>query len=407
MVALCPFFGSKRATTSTAVRTSSAEPRRAALGTTLVAIVVTISLLVGGGISDAAIVPTITMGTADDYSVLAGTTVTNTGTTVLEQSLGLSPGTAITGFPPGVVTPPATIELNTPAAVAAQLDLTAAYDEAAARPLNATIAAELGGQTLVGGVYAAPAQAALSITGNLILDGEGDPNSVFIFQTDTTLGTAAASTVTLINGAQECNVFWQVGSSATLGASSTFVGSILAFTAITVGAGVTVRGRALARNAAVTLDTDTFITPTCDLTAPTTTTFPTTTTVPTTTTTLATTTTTTPTTTTTIPTTTTLPTTTTTLPTTTTTLATTTTTDLEVAPTTLQATTTTQSEGATSSEESGGAAESTDGDEAAAGPSVAGGLPDTGTENAPAVIVAILALAAGIAMVRSGKTTRS
>ncbi len=200
------------------------------------------------------------MGTADEYSVLAGTMVTNTGATALEQSLGVAPGPAVTGFPPGVVVPPAMIESNTAASVAAQLDLTTAYDEAAARPLNAPIAA-LGGQTLVGGVYAAPLKAALSLTGNLILDGAGDPNSVFVFQTDTTLITAALSTITLINGAQECNVFWQVGSSATLGAGSTFVGSILALTAITVGAGVTVRGRALARNAAVTLDSDTFSTP--------------------------------------------------------------------------------------------------------------------------------------------------
>jgi hypothetical protein len=284
-------------------------------------ILVVTSLFLGGGISDAAIVPTITMGAANDYSVLAGSTVTNTGATVLEQSLGVSPGTAVTGFPPGVVTPPATIESNTADAVAAQLDLTTAYDEAAARPLNATIAAELGGQTLVGGVYAAPAKAALSLTGNLVLDGAGDPNSVFIFQTDSTLGTAAASTITLINRAQQCNVFWQVGSSATLGASSTFVGNILALTAITVGAGVIVKGRALARNAAVTLDSDTFSTPTCDLTVPTTTTIPTTTTTLPTTTTTTTTPTTTTTTTTTLPTTTT-----TTTPTTTTTMLPTTTT---------------------------------------------------------------------------------
>ncbi len=396
-------IGRRQARTD-ANRLSLPQPPSAALGTTLVAILVATSLLLGGGISNAAIVPTITMGTADDYSVLAGTTVTNTGLSVLEQNLGVSPGTAVTGFPPGVVTPPATIESNTATAVAAQLDLAAAYDEAAARPLNATIAAELGGQTLLGGVYAAPASVALALTGNLILDGSGDPNSVFIFQTDFALNTAAASTITLINRAQACNVFWQVGSSATLGASSTFVGNILAFTAITVGAGVVVEGRALARNAAVTLDSDTFSTPGCDLSVPTTTTAPTTTTttLPTTTTTAPTTTTTTaPTTTTTAPTTTTTaPTTTTTTASTTTTTATTTlpipttSTTLEVAPTTLQATTT-SAEATSTSAEIGGGAES----------SLPGDLPYTGSGSTPAVIVALLALVAGIVMVRASRTS--
>jgi hypothetical protein len=374
-------------------RPSLRKPHSAALGTTLVVILVVASLILGGGISDAAIVPTITMGTADDYSVLAGTTVTNTGATVLEQSLGLSPGTAITGFPPGVVTPPAVIEAATPAAEAAQLDLTTAYDEASARPLDETVTSDLGGLTLVGGVYAGPLKSALSLTGNLILDGAGDPNSVFILQTDTTLTTAAGSTVTLINGAQECNVFWQVGSSATLGASSTLVGTILALTSITVGAGVAVQGRTLARNGAVTLDSDTFSTPTCDLTAPTTTTIPTTTT------TIATTTTALPTTTTTIATTTTLAATTTTDPTTSTTLPTPTTimdttTTLEVSATTLEATPSTVP------------ATSTTDTAAASGSTTPTELPFTGSDTGPAVIVAALALVAGIAMVGTGRTAR-
>ncbi len=110
------------------------------------------------------------------------------------------------------------------------------------------------------------------MAGTLVLDGEGNPNSVFIFQTDSTLITGSASTVSLINGAQECNVFWQVGSSATLGTGSVFVGNILALTSVSVTTGVTVHGRALARNGAVTLDNDIFTSPTCDLTTPVTTT---------------------------------------------------------------------------------------------------------------------------------------
>jgi hypothetical protein len=121
-------------------------------------------------------------------------------------------------------------------------------------------------------VYAGPSKGALGLTGKLTLDGAGDPNSVFIFQTNSTLITGSGSTVTLINGAQECNVFWQVGSSATLGTGSTFVGNILALTSITVNSSVTVHGRALARNGGVTLTNDTFTAPSCATSAPVTTT---------------------------------------------------------------------------------------------------------------------------------------
>jgi LPXTG-motif cell wall-anchored protein len=207
--------------------------------------------------------------TAANYSVLAGATVTNTGPSVLNNSAGLSPGSSIVGFPPGIVLPPGTVDATSPAAAQAQLDLNAAYDNAAGRPLNATVTNDLTGLTLVGGVYAGPSKSPLSLSGTLVLDGAGDPNSVFIFQTDSTLITGSASTVSLINGAQECNVFWQVGSSATLGTGSVFAGNILALADISVTTGVTIHGRALARSAgAVTLDTDVFTSPTCDLTTP-------------------------------------------------------------------------------------------------------------------------------------------
>ncbi len=240
---------------------------------TLTATTLAATLVMVGGTANAAIVPTVPLASSANYSVLGGTTVTNTGPSVLNNSVGVSPGTAITGFPPGIVTPPAIIDANASATAAqAQLDLTAAYLDAAGRPLNATTTADLSGLTLVGGVYAGPSKSPLSLTGTLVLDGEGNPNSVFILQTDSTLITGSASTVSLINGAQECNVFWQVGSSATLGTGSVFVGNILALTDISVTTGVTVHGRALARNGQTTLDSDVFTSPTCDLTAATTTT---------------------------------------------------------------------------------------------------------------------------------------
>jgi len=238
----------------------------------LLAFVTGASLFLAVGTANAAIVPTVDLGTAEDFSVLGGQTVTNTGPSVLANSVGVSPGTAIVGFPPGVVQPPGTVEAGTPVAAQAQADSTAAYLDADGRPLNETTTPDLTGLTLVGGVYAGPSQSPLSLSGTLTLDGEGNPNSVFIFQTDSTLITGPGSTVSLINGAQACNVFWQVGSSATLDTGSTFVGNILALTTITVADSVTVQGRALAQTGEVTLINDTFTQVGCDLSQVTTTT---------------------------------------------------------------------------------------------------------------------------------------
>jgi hypothetical protein len=227
----------------------------------------------GGGVpaQPQAIVAGVDLATASDYSVLGGSTVTNTGPSVLGQSLGLWPGTSVTGFPPGLVSPPGTIDVNA-VAQQAQSDLTAAYVDAAGRPVDATTTADLGNQILQPGVYAGPDKSALGLTGPLVLDADGNSSAVWIFQTDSTLITASGSTVSLINGASACNVYWQVGSSATLGTSSVFVGNIMALTSVTVNTGVTVEGRALARNGAVTLDTDTFTEPDCSNAPPTTTT---------------------------------------------------------------------------------------------------------------------------------------
>ena len=220
------------------------------------------------------------LGTADEFSVLAGSTVTNTGPTTVSGSLGVSPGTAITGFPPGIVG--GTIHSADATAAQAQTDTTTAYNTAASQTPATAVAVELGGRTLEPGVYR---NGTLGITGTLTLDAQGDPDAVFVFQAGSTLITASGSRVNMINGAQACNVFWQVGSSATLGTSTQFVGTVLALTSITANNGATVQGRLLARNGAVTLDNNVITTAGCaapTTTTTTTTTAPTTTTSPTT-----------------------------------------------------------------------------------------------------------------------------
>jgi hypothetical protein len=199
------------------------------------------------------------LGTAGTYSVLGGQTVTNTGPSILSGDLGVSPGTAITGFPPG--TRRGTTHAGDDEAGQAQSDVTIAYDDAAGRAKTANVAGDLVGRTLTTGVYKSTGPLALS--GTLTLDAQGNPNSVFIFQVATTLITASASNVVLLNDAQACNVFWQVGSSATLGTRSSFKGTILALQSISVTRGVVVEGRALARNAQVSLNNNTFTTPGC------------------------------------------------------------------------------------------------------------------------------------------------
>ena len=195
------------------------------------------------------------LGTAGSFAVLAGTTVTNTGPSTISGDLGVSPGTAVTGFPPGIVSN-GTIHSADAVAAQAQSDLTTAYNDAAGRSPTASVPAFIGaGSTLAPGVY--KASSSLEVGGALTLDAGGDPNAVFIFQAPSTLITDSASSVILTNGAQACNVFWQVGSSATLGTTTTFEGNILALTSITLTTGASVTGRALARNGAVTLDSNT------------------------------------------------------------------------------------------------------------------------------------------------------
>jgi serine protease AprX len=191
----------------------------------------------------------LALGTAESFAVLAGTTVTNTGPSTINGNLGLSPGSAVTGFGSGQVTG-ATYTAEA-IALKAQSDVTVAYDDAVARTPAVAAPADLGGLTLTPGVYMNAA--ALGLTGALTLDAQGDPNAIFVFQAASTLTTGSASQVKLVNGAQACNVFWKVGSSATLGTGSVLAGNILALTSISINDGATLHGRALARNGAVTL----------------------------------------------------------------------------------------------------------------------------------------------------------
>lgn len=208
----------------------------------------------------------VDLGTVESYSVLGGQTVTNTGPSVLSSDLGVSPGNAITGFPPGIFG--GVLHAGDAEALQAQSDLTIAYDDAAGRAPTANVAGDLVGQTLVGGVY--NSSGPIGLSGTVTLDAQGDPNTVFIFQAASSLITASNSTVSLINGAQACNVYWQVGSSATLGTSSEFKGTLMALTSATATTDATIEGRILARNGQVALDNNVITAPGCETTIPTT-----------------------------------------------------------------------------------------------------------------------------------------
>jgi hypothetical protein len=197
--------------------------------------------------------PRVGLGTTDGFAVLGGSAVTNTGPSVINGDLGVSPGTAISGFPPGTVN--GAVHATDGVAGQAKSDLVTAYNDAAGRTPVVSVAGDLGGRTLTAGVY--NATSSLGLTGAVTLDAQGDPNAVFIFQVGSALTTATDSSVSLLNGAQACNVYWQIGSSATLGTRTAFKGTIMALTSISLNDGVAVDGRLLARNGAVTLINDT------------------------------------------------------------------------------------------------------------------------------------------------------
>lgn len=204
----------------------------------------------------------VNLATASPFVVLGGSTVTNEGSSVLNGDLGLSPGTSLTGFNEAVVNG-ATHE-NDAVAAQAQSDLTTAYKVAAGQPIspvNDLTGIDLGNQKLTAGAYGFSTSAQL--TGQLTLDAQGDPNAQFVFVIGSTLTTASASSVVLVNGASPCNVYWKVGSSATLGSTTAFEGNLMSLASISVNNGATVLGRLLAREGAVTLINDVLSAPNC------------------------------------------------------------------------------------------------------------------------------------------------
>ena len=231
----------------------SGAAHRVRAGVGVAALATLAALALGAPAAHAAVA--INLGAADSFAVLGGTTVTSTGVSTLTGDLGVSPGTSVTGFGLGIGTVTGgSIHAGDSLAAHAHGDLATAYDVAVLRTPDQPAIGALDGLTLSPGVHASGST--LTLAGTLTLDAGGDPGAVFILQAGSTLGTAAGSQVLLTGDAQACNVFWQVGSSATLGATSLLRGTILAHTSITVGAGVTINGRALARDGAVTLDND-------------------------------------------------------------------------------------------------------------------------------------------------------
>jgi hypothetical protein len=201
---------------------------------------------------------TVGLGSAASFSVLGGSTVTNTGPTTMFGDLGLSPGSSVTGAPHVL----GQTHVDDAVAIGAKNDLITAYDDAASRPTSGSAGTDLSGQTFTPGVRTASSSLLLS-SGSVTLDAQGDPDAVFIFQIGSTLITGSNTSVSLINGAQACNVFWQVGSSATLGTGTRFVGTVMASATITANTAATIHGRLLAQTGAVNLDTNTITTSNC------------------------------------------------------------------------------------------------------------------------------------------------
>lgn len=221
-------------------------------------ILITTGLGIPGVLSTAGQAPVV-LGAAADYAVLAGSTITSINATTVNGDLGLAPGSAVTGFPPGTVN--GTIHAGDVAAGLAKAALTVAYNNAKGRTLApVSVAGNIGGQTLAPGLYKSTSALEIS-SGDLTLDAQGDANAVFIFQIASTLTTTAGRQVILSGGAKAANIIWQVGTSATLATTTVFKGTIMADQSITLNNGATLDGRALARIGAVTMDANTITIP--------------------------------------------------------------------------------------------------------------------------------------------------
>lgn len=202
----------------------------------------------------------LVLATTATYAVLAGSTVTSINATNITGDVGLSPGTSVTGFPPGIIVGGS--HVGDPSAVQAKLDLTTAYNSAAGLTVGpVTVVGNIGGMTLPAGLYKSTSALEIS-SGDLTLDANGNVNAVWVFQIASTLTTTSGRKVFLTGGAKAANIFWQVGTSATLGTTSVFKGTILADQSITMNTGASLEGRAFARTGAVTLSSNAIVLPT-------------------------------------------------------------------------------------------------------------------------------------------------
>ncbi|HUW05090.1 MAG TPA: ice-binding family protein [Williamwhitmania sp.] len=201
---------------------------------------------------------TVSLAGASNFAALSGSAITNTGATIITGDLGLSPGSSIGGFPPGILN--GTLHINDAAASQAKLDLTAAYNDAAGRTSTdiVTLSGNIGGLTLTPGLYMSTSSLAIS-SGDLTFDALGDANAVFIIQIASSLTTTSGRKVFLSGGASAANIFWQVGSSATFGTTSVFKGTIIAMQSITFNTGATLDGRALARTGGISMEGNTIV----------------------------------------------------------------------------------------------------------------------------------------------------
>jgi hypothetical protein len=244
---------------TTGTSNSRKQTRVAACAAAVAAL--TAGFLVSTAGSAQAIATAVPLHTAESFAVLAGSGITNTGTTTIDGDVGASPTGTVTLNGPITLVPPSVYHQADAVADQAKTDLVTGYNNAAGQARDADSGGELGGQTLVAGVYGT--DSTLGLTGTVTLDGGGRTDGVWVFQVGSGLTTASSSSVSLTNGAQACNVYWQVGSSATLGTSTAFVGTILANTSITATTGATIEGRLLASGGAVTLDSNTITKPGC------------------------------------------------------------------------------------------------------------------------------------------------
>ncbi len=201
---------------------------------------------------------TVVLAGASGLAVLAGSAISNTGATTINGDLGLSPGTSIGGFPPGILN--GTLHINDAIANQSKLDLTAAYNDAAGRIATdiVTLSGNLGGLTLTPGLYKSTSSLSIS-SGDLTFDAKGNANAVFIIQMASTLTTTSGRKVILSGGALAANIFWQVGTSATFGTTSVFKGTVMAMESITFNTGATLDGRALARTGAISMQGNTIV----------------------------------------------------------------------------------------------------------------------------------------------------